>query len=535
MTSFSGFIRLKNCHPELVSGSINRRCRNKFGMTEREYYLIYYTRLHFVRQLADFEEQGMVDQIPQHIREIAKKFIDSGFEIYLVGGCVRDLLQNKIPKDWDLTTNAAPDDMLKLFPNAFYDNAFGTVGIPVEHAGETEHKGVVEVTTFRTERGYTDRRHPEKVEWGKTIEEDLSRRDFTMNAIALKLSRHREEERRSDLNEIATQPPIARNDDLNIIDPFNGREDLANKLIRAVGDPDLRFKEDALRLMRAVRFASQLGFTIEDLTLQAVIKDSALLSAISKERVRDELMRIMASDYPYEGIMLLKNTNLLENIIPELLEGIGVSQERPGRHHKDDVFTHNVLSLKYCPSTDPLVRFATLIHDIGKPTVKATDEHGLVIFYNHEIAGAKIAYQLAEQLRFSKKEREKIVKLVRWHMFTVDEHITDSAVRRFIRRIGVENVRDMMDLRVGDRLGGGTQTAESWRLKLFKKRVEEQLAPAPFSINDLAIDGNDIMKELNIKPSREIGELLQKLFEEVDEDLSKNNREFLLQRVKELA
>jgi len=231
----------------------------------------------------------------------------------------------------------------------------------------------------------------------------------------------------------------------------------------------------------------------------------------------------------------LKNTGLLAYILPELLEGVGVSQERPGRHHKDDVFTHNVLSLKYCPSTNPLVRFATLIHDVGKPSVASTDKDGFVIFYNHEIAGAKIAYQVAEKLRFSKKERQKIVTLVRWHMFTVDEKITDSAVRRFIRRIGVENVKDMMDLRVGDRLGGGTQTAESWRLKLFKKRLEEQLAPAPFSINDLAIDGNDIMKELNMKPGRQIGELLQKLFEEVDEDLSKNNKEYLLKRVEDLA
>lgn len=456
----------------------------------------------------------MPDKIPQHILDIQKKFTDAGFEIYLVGGCVRDILQNKTPKDWDLTTNATPEQMLELFPDGFYDNTFGTVGLPLKKLVETEHEGVVEVTTFRTEKGYTDRRHPE-VEWGKTIEEDLSRRDFTMNAIAMRLT--------------------PDNQPSDIMDPYDGQTDLKNKLIRAVGDPDLRFKEDALRMMRAVRFAAQLGFTIEEQTLQGVTNDAKLLAEISRERVRDELMKLLASDFPYEGIMLLKNTNLLEYILPELLEGIGVSQERPGRHHKEDVFTHNVLSLKFCPSTDPLVRFATLIHDIGKPSVKSQDPSGLVIFYNHEIAGAKIAYQIAEQLRFSKRERQKIVTLVRWHMFTVDEHITDSAVRRFIRRIGVENVRDMMDLRVGDRLGGGTQTAESWRLKLFKKRVEEQLAPAPFSINDLVIDGNDIMKELNIKPSRQIGELLQKLFEEVDEDLSKNTKEYLLQRVKELT
>jgi len=479
----------------------------------------------------------MLDKIPSYIVDIHKKFTDAGYAIYLVGGCVRDLLQNKTPKDWDMTTSATPEQILQLFPDGFYDNAFGTVGIPVKKLIETEHPGVVEITTFRTEKGYADRRHPETVEWGKTIEEDLSRRDFTMNAIALRLSQSVISNEVRDLEhnneEISPASNAVRNDNFEIVDPYDGQTDLKNKIIRAVGDPDLRFKEDALRMMRAIRFAAQLGFSIEEKTMQAITKDAPLLAEISRERIRDEIMKLMASDYPYEGVMLLKNTNLLEYSIPELLEGVGVSQERPGRHHKDDVFTHNVLSLKYCPSTNPLVRFATLIHDIGKPRVQSTDPNGLVIFYNHEIAGAKVAYQLAENLRFSKKDREKIVTLVRWHMFTVDEHITDSAVRRFIRRIGVDNVKDMMDLRVGDRLGGGTQTAESWRLKLFKKRVEEQLAPAPFSINDLAINGNDIMKELNIKPGKQIGEMLQKLFEEVDEDLSKNTREYLLKKIKQ--
>jgi tRNA nucleotidyltransferase (CCA-adding enzyme) len=459
----------------------------------------------------------MIKHVPQDIIKIAKKFVDAGFQIYLVGGSVRDLLAKRPVKDWDLTTNATPEHMLHLFPEGFYDNAFGTVGIPLERLAETEHKGVVEITTFRTEKGYTDRRHPESVEWGETIEEDLSRRDFTINALALNLS---------SLNTDSSS---------EIIDPYGGQEDLKNNFIRAVGDADLRFKEDALRLMRAIRFAAQLGFQIEENTLQAITNDAPLLAEIAKERVHDELMKILASDYPYEGIMLLKNTGLLTYILPELIEGIGISQARPGRHHKDDVFTHNVLSLKYCPSTDPVVRFATLIHDVGKPRVATADEDGYVVFYNHEVVGSRIAYEISDRLRFSKKDREKITKLIRWHMFTVDEYITDSAVRRFIRRIGVENVKDMMDLRVGDRLGGGTQTAESWRLKLFKKRVEEQLAPEPFSIKDLAIDGNDIMKELNIKPSRKIGEMLQKLFEEVDEDMEKNTKEYLFKRVKELA
>lgn len=452
--------------------------------------------------------------LPKQIQEIINVFSKNGYELFLVGGPVRDMLLNRDIKDWDFTTNATPEQMLTLFPESFYDNTFGTVGIPVTFVENETYKSVVEVTTYRTEQGYMDKRHPESVSWGTSIDEDLTRRDFTINAIAIKAD---------------TLP-----DEPHIIDPFNGRADLANKVIRAVGNPEERFKEDALRLMRAVRFATQLGFGIETETLKAIITDSSLLSNISGERIRDELLEILGSPYPYEGILLLKNTGLLDYIIPELLEGIGVSQERPGRHHKDDVFTHNILSLRYTPAMDPIVRLSALIHDIGKPRVKSEDEDGYVVFYNHEVIGARMAYDIATRLRLSKKQREKIVTLVRWHMFTVDEHITDSAVRRFIRRIGVDNVKDMMDVRIGDRLGGGTQTAESWRLKLFKKRVEGELAPAPFSINDLAIDGNDIMKELDIKPSKRIGEILQTLFDEVDEDLSKNTREYLLQRLHEI-
>jgi tRNA nucleotidyltransferase (CCA-adding enzyme) len=459
--------------------------------------------------IADRErkEKCMFSGIPDEVKKINEVFTDAGYEIYLVGGCVRDLFLGKQIKDWDFTSNATPEQMQTLFPDSFYDNAFGTVGIPYTIHGE-EH--IIEVTTYRTEQGYKDRRHPENVSWGKTVEEDLARRDFTINAIALKLPN-------------------------TIIDPYAGRDDLTKKIIRAVGDPQLRFKEDALRLMRGIRLATQLGFSIEHETLTEITNDAALLQEIANERVRDELLKILSSEFPFDGIMLLKNTNLLNYILPELLEGIGISQERPGRHHKSDVFTHNIMSLKYCPATDPIVRFATLIHDIGKPRVATTDSEGYVIFHNHEIVGSKMASEICDRLRFSKKEKQKIVTLVRWHMFTVDEHITDSAIRRFIRRVGVENVKDMLDLRIGDRLGGGTQTAESWRLKLFKKRVEDQLAPAPFSINDLAIDGNDIMRELQLQPSKKIGEILQQLFEEVDEDLSKNTREYLLERLRKLA
>lgn len=452
----------------------------------------------------------MTQSIPPVVREVHTAFQRNGYEIYLVGGCVRNLLMNLPITDWDLTTNATPEQILALFPNGFYDNTFGTVGIP---AIINDQEKVLEITTYRTEEGYSNKRHPDKVEWGKTIEEDLQRRDFACNAIALKLT----------------------NDNFDLIDPFNGQEDIKNKILRCVGNPQERFKEDALRLLRAVRFATILEFTIEEKTWQQLLEDAHLLQEISAERICQELFKILASERPYEGIVLLKNTGLLQYILPELLKGVDVSQVRPGRHHTTDVFTHNMLSLKYCPSKDPVVRFAALLHDVGKPKVASQDEQGFVIFHNHEIEGAKMVYEICNRLKFSKKDRDKVVNLIRWHMFTVDEHITDSAIRRFIRRVGVNHVQDMMDLRIGDRLGGGTQTAESWRLKLFKERVEEQLKPGPFSINDLAIDGNDIMKELGIKPGRKIGDLLQKLFEEVDEDLSKNTKEYLLPRLKELA
>lgn len=437
-----------------------------------------------------------------------QKLITAGFEAYLVGGSVRGLLTKHKVEDWDFATSATPQDLQKIFPNSFYENQFGTVGIP------TEKYGLVEITTYRKEGKYTDRRRPETVSWGKTIEEDLSRRDFTINAIAL-------------------QPAGLTHKTPRVIDPFHGQEDLKTGIIRAVGDPNARFQEDALRLLRAVRIATQLKFTIEENTWNGIIANNSLITHVSGERIRQELLKILSSDHPHDGFMLLNSSGLLGEIIPELTDGKGISQVRPGRHHTTDVFTHNMLALKTCPSTDPIVRFAALLHDVGKPKVISKDQEDLVIFHNHEVAGAKIAAEICERLSFSKIDKERIISLIRWHMFGVNENQTDAAVRRFIRKIGVENVKDMMDIRVADRLGSG-KPADSWRLKLFKEKVEEQLKPAKFSINDLAVDGNDIMKELKIKPGPKVGEILQKLFEEVDEDLSKNDKEYLLKRIKEI-
>lgn len=469
-------------------------------------------------------------QVPTEITTITTKIKQAGFEVYLVGGAVRDLLLGKGLKDWDFATNATPEEIQKLFPESFYDNKFGTVGIP------TQDHGTVEVTTYRSEKGYADKRRPDEVRWGKTIEEDLQRRDFTINAMAIPIGHPRGSEELSNHDVKQSQIPDRVGDDVkDLTDPFHGSEDLEAKLIRAVGDPNQRFQEDALRLLRAVRLAAQLSFQIEEKTLSAVQANAALIQHVSGERIRDELFKILDSDYPYDGFMLLRGTGILSEILPELEQGFGVSQIGPNRHHIYDVGTHNMLSLKETPAKDPLVRFAALLHDIGKPRVLGQDERGNPTFYNHEVVGANMAKDIANRLHFSKKQREKLYLLIRWHQFSVSEFQTDSAVRRFIRNVGVDNIQDMIDVRIGDRLGSGIpkDKEEGWRLKEFRKRIEKELNP-PFAVKNLAVDGTDVMHELSIKPGPKVGQVLQKLFEEVDEDLSKNDRQYLLRRIKEV-
>lgn len=438
-------------------------------------------------------------KLPKKVEEIFQKFKKNNLEIYAVGGCVRDLLMKQPTHDWDFTTNATPQIIKSFFPDSFYDNKFGTVGIPVNDE-------IYEITTYRTERGYSDRRHPDKVAWGKSLEDDLSRRDFTINAIAF--------------------------DCKNFIDVFKGKEDLDNKLIRAVGDPDERFKEDALRLLRAIRIATQLQFFIEKKTLAAIKNDSILIQNVSNERIRDELIKILSSDFASDGFLFLRNTTLLKYIIPELDQTFNVAQKSPKRHHIYDVGTHSIMSLKFCPSKDPIVRLATLLHDVGKTKTARKEKGGVITFYNHEVIGASIAKQIARRLRFSKKDQERLVRLIRWHQFSVDERQTDSAIRRIIRRVGKKNLKDILDLRIGDRLGGGARET-SWRLELFKKRLI-QVQKQPFSITDLKIDGYDMMKIFDIKPGPRVGEILQQVFLEVLNKKTKNQRTVLLKRLKEL-
>ncbi len=437
--------------------------------------------------------------IPKDVLDLLRSFDHAGHEIYIVGGAIRDILMNKEVSDWDFTTSATPEQILKIFPDGFYDNAFGTVGIKVDAFEEP-----LEVTTFRTEEGYSDSRHPDKVSWGKSLDEDLSRRDFTINAMAL------------DVN-------------LKLIDMYSGQIDIKNKLVRAVGNPNERFKEDALRMMRAVRIAAEIGFTIEENTFEAIKKNASLINKIAKERIKDELFKLLGSQYPHDGIVLFRNSGLMQEVLPEIEKCFGVEQKSPGRHHIYDVGTHLFESLKFCKSEDVITRFATLIHDIGKPQTYKKLDTGVVTFYNHEMVSTRIGENIADRLRFSNHEKDKFIKLVRWHQFTVDENQTDSAIRRILRNVGLENMDDMLALRVADRLGGGARET-SWRLEEFKSRLVE-VQKQPFAVRDLKIDGRDVMETLDLKPGPEVGEILNKIFEEVLEKKIENEREILLKRL----
>lgn len=440
--------------------------------------------------------------LPVKVNSILNTLQKRGHQAHIVGGAVRDLLMKKRVKNWDFTTDAKPEEILKLFPNGFYDNKFGTVGVPIN--GQ-----VFEITTMRKEGDYKDFRHPTEVAWTDKLEKDLARRDLTINAIAL-LSNGQ------------------------IVDPFNGQGDLNQKRVKAVGDPSKRFQEDALRLIRAVRIATELGFEIETNTLLAIKQNAHLLKEVAWERIRDEVFKILQSESPDKGILLLRQTGLLKTILPEVERCFGVTQKGPKRVRVYDIGEHSTQTLKHTPSKDPIVKLAALLHDIGKPNTHSLDSAGNVTFYQHDVVGGRLAQDIAKRFNLSGQQTDKLIRLVRWHLFTVEASQTDSALRRFIKNVGAENLEDMFALREGDRLGGGTQRPTSWRLEKFKSRIKK-LLKKPFTPKDLKVDGYDVMKQLKITPGRKVGEVLTKLFEEVLGDASKNNREYLLKRIKQLS
>jgi poly(A) polymerase/tRNA nucleotidyltransferase (CCA-adding enzyme) len=677
----------------------------------------------------------MLDKIPNQIKEIVQSLEKAGFEAYIVGGCVRDLLMGKVPKDWDVATNARPEEILKIFPDSFYENEFGTVGVKVEkmfpiitdnisidrgkkkeairiaikylkkikcpvhglehaenvikniheiakhyenvnqdilelagyfhdigrfkfedykHGPESikiiqeelknifnkedidlisqiiEHSknekslsleqeilkeadildgigkwrirkaltekishiewikkayqdlvnkiylkeafekmkenvgmtnkfiginlimpneipvDVVEVTTYRIESKYSDKRHPDKVKFAKTLEEDLSRRDFTTNALALKLQTKN----------------YKLKTDYEIVDLFGGQEDLKNKIIRAVRNPNERFNEDALRMMRAVRFATTLqtqsqkskvksqndslhkgyseasnsklkindSWIIEKNTLEAIKKNATNLKFISQERIRDELSKIILSDFPAEGIELLQKTGLLAYIIPELEEGIGVGQNR---HHIYTIYKHSLMSLKFCPSKKLDVRLSTLLHDIAKPQTKRGE--GLYsTFYNHDHVGARVAEKILKRLRFSNDIINKVKLLVDNHMFYYNpDEVSESSVRKLIRKVGLENMKDLIDLRIAERLGSGVPKAKPYKLRHLEYIIDKVSRDA-VSVKMLKINGHDLIKILKTKPGPKIGAILDVILAEVVEEPKKNTKEYLEKRVLEL-
>jgi poly(A) polymerase/tRNA nucleotidyltransferase (CCA-adding enzyme) len=450
--------------------------------------------------------------IPTEVKKVITQLQKAGFEAYIVGGCVRDFLLEKEPKDWDVTTNAKPEEIQKVFPDSFYENNFLTV--TVRTGSKKTELAEVEITTYRFEAKYSDKRHPDEVKYAKEISDDLSRRDFTINAIALEI-------------------PKSKSQNPKIIDLFNGQQDLKAKIIRTVGNPEERFAEDALRMLRAVRFATTLNFAIEEKTKEAIKKNSIWLSAVSMERIRDEFVKIIMSGSPASGIELLRELNLLKYIVPELLENYGVTQSK---HHIYDCYQHAIKSLEYAAkkNLNMYVRLAALFHDIGKPRVKAGEGESAT-FYNHEIVGAKITFQIMNDLKFSKKEVEKVTKLVRYHLFyyNVDE-VGEASVRRLIKNMGSENMEELLQVRQADRIGSGVPKAEPYKLRHLKYLIDK-VSQDPISAKMLKINGNDLMKILDIKPGPKIGQILDILLGYVLDDPKNNTKEFLEMEAEKLS
>ena len=447
-------------------------------------------------------------QIPIAVSNIIKKLNSAGFEAYIVGGCVRDFLLGKEPKDWDITTNAKPEEIIKIFPDGRYENKFGTVVI---------HE--VEVTTYRIEAKYTDKRHPDAVRFAAKLADDLARRDFTINAMAAEIeSRIKNQESRS-------------KDNPTIIDFFSGQEDLNNKIVRAVGDPESRFNEDALRLLRAVRFAAELHFEIEEKTKEAIKKLSSNLKFISSERIRDEFTKIVMSERAEWGLRLLLDLKLLSYIIPELLAGVGMEQPK---HHIYTVFEHAVKSLGFCKSKKIEVRLAALLHDIAKPYARqgAGDE---ATFYGHNVRGAYMSRKILCYLKYSKKVVERVAHLIRHHMFVYNiGEVTERGVRRLLRKVGPENITDLIELRVADRLGSGCPKAKPYKLRHLEYMLEK-VSRDPISAKMLKVNGEDVMRVLDLTPGPKVGIIIDALLASVIDDPKINEKKLLEKKIIELS
>ncbi len=451
--------------------------------------------------------------IPAEIQEIAFALQDAGFEAYLVGGCARDLFLGKEPNDWDFTTNALPEQIMDIFPHAFYENDFGTVGV-VNDETDIERYKMVEVTTYRTESDYSDNRRPDTVTFSKNIEDDLQRRDFTMNAIAISVSRE--------------------TSDLTIKDPFRGQEAIRNRVIDAVGDAHSRFDEDALRIMRAVRFHAEHDFAISAETMEAILEYAPRLETIAIERIRDEFEKIIMSKSPMTAMAMCHRLNMLPYILPELLKAFRVEQ---GGAHSYDVFEHLLRSLQCAADKgwELDIRLAALLHDIGKPvSYRWPKDKKKPTFYGHEVVGARMTKEILERLKFPKDTVTRVTKLVRWHMFFSDpDKITLSAVRRMIANVGQDDIWTLMSLRIADRVGTGRPKEEPYRFRKYQSMIEEALRD-PVSVKMLKIDGSKLMEVTQETPGPKLGLALHALLEEVLDDPDLNTENYLVTRGTEM-
>jgi poly(A) polymerase/tRNA nucleotidyltransferase (CCA-adding enzyme) len=450
--------------------------------------------------------------IPQEVVNAVETLEKGGFQAYLVGGCVRDIFLGRKPKDWDITTNAKPEDIQAIFPKTVYENTFGTVAVVNEFTTDETLK-IIEITPYRTESNYTDRRHPDKINFSNKLEDDLKRRDFTVNAIAINLSKGAIKD---------------------IIDLYGGISDIRDKVIRTVGEAADRFNEDALRMMRAIRLAVELGFTCNHDTLMAIQSHSNLIKDVSIERIRDEFSKIIMSDNPKLGIEMLRDSKLLQFIIPELESGIGVKQPQA---HMYDVWEHLLRTLQHSADKgyDLEMRLAALFHDIGKPKTKGfSHETNQPTFYGHEVVGSRETRKILDKMKFSRATIEKVTKLVRWHMFFADpEQISLAGVRRMVVNVGPDNIWNLMNLRMCDRIGTGRPKEDPYRLRKYKAMIEEAVR-APISVKMLKIDGKKIMEVNKIQPGPKVGMILNALMEEVLDNPDLNTEDYLEKKSIEL-
>ena len=436
----------------------------------------------------------MIDgsKIEKGAQEIVKTLKNSGYQCFLVGGCVRDLLLGEMPHEWDLTTDAEPKVVSSLFHKVIPTGIkYGTVTVLLDEK-------TYEVTTFRKDEKYVDGRHPSNVKFTKKLDEDLLRRDFTINAMAF--------------------DPI----DLKFVDLFSGQKDLQNKIIRAVGDPKARFLEDGLRPVRACRFAAQLEFSIEHSTFDAIGQVLQVVKKVAIERVHDELVKILKTNKPSTGIEYLRKAKILELFIPELVGLVGVSQ--PEEYHKHDVYWHSLFACDAAPKSNLAVRLAALLHDIAKPSCKEGDT-----FYNHDKVGEDLSIDILKRLKFSNEIIGSVSNLVSNHMFNYDNSWSDSAVRRFIRRVGLENIGNLFELRKSD-VAAMEHEIGSKYLQELQSRIDKIIAEEnALHVTDLAIDGKDVMVHLNIQPGPKVGQILEELLEKALDNPSINTREQLLE------